>query len=69
MTRNSQDLLCYLFYFRLTRQPHDTIRKTIQRATKEKKPTKYAHIPVKQWNGKGTESIMKLRSTLKPSKY
>lgn len=61
--KHSQDLLCYLSYFRLRRQPHDTIRKTIQRltATKEK-TTEYARItPVKQWSGKDTESVMKLR--------
>lgn len=28
MTRNSQDLLCHLFYLKLIRQPHSTIRKT-----------------------------------------
>lgn len=28
MTRNSQDLLCHLFYLKLIRQLHKTIRKT-----------------------------------------
>jgi len=58
-------------YFKLTSQPHDTIRKSIQRviATKEK-TTKYAGIiPIKQWNGKDPESIIKLRQILKPFKY
>lgn len=60
--KHSQDLFCYLFYFRLVRQAHDTIGKTIQRATAtEKKTTQYAYIiPVQQQSGKDTENMMKL---------
>lgn len=59
----SQDLLCYLFYFRLRRQPHNAVTGTIRRVTAIKeKTTEYTRIiPLQQWSEKDTDSIMKLR--------
>lgn len=58
--KHSQDLLCYLFYFRLLRQPHDTIRKTTLKSKSYKgKTTEYVRIvPVQQQSRKDADRIM-----------
>lgn len=61
MTRNTVKTYCAT-YFILGLQGNLMIQsEELSRELQRKKPTKYALIPAKQWNGKNTESIMKLR--------